>query len=205
MEPTSVAFSQNGKKLATDDGKGSIRLWDIATARQIGHRPPERGPPDEIISMAFSPDGKTLATDDDFPGPVRLWDVATGRQVGHGFGSDSPGAASEAFSPDGKILAIGTYGGSVQLWDIATAQQIGSLDTHSGQVDSVAFSPDGKTLATGDDSGAARLWDIATARSRPAAPSPAVPCPLSPWQWRSARTARPWQPTRGTARSGSGT
>ena len=153
--------------------------------------------------MAFSPDGKTLATDDDSNGPVRLWDVATGRQVGHGFGSGSPSTASVAFSPDGKILAIGTYGGSVQLWDVATGQQIGSLDTHSGQVNSVAFSPDGKTLATGDDSGAARLWDVATAQQD--RPRRHRRFPVLHAQWRSARTARPWPPTTGRARSGSGT
>ena len=88
-----MAFSPDGKTLATDDGEGSVRLWDIATARQIGpssqgRRPPRRGAIDGITSVAFSPDGKTLAAGD-FDGPVRLWDVATGRQVGHGFGSGS--------------------------------------------------------------------------------------------------------------------
>src|SRR4029077_13257006 len=100
------------------DGKGSIRLWDIATARQIGPTLKvatllRGGGFDGITSVAFSRDGKTLAAGAG-NGPVRLWDVATGRQVGHGFGSGSPGTASVAFSPDGTILAIGKYGGIVQ-------------------------------------------------------------------------------------------
>jgi len=67
-----------------------------------------------------------------------------------------------AFSPDGKTLAVGDFGGRVGLWDVATGRQIAALAEGSGAVYGVAFSPDGKTLAAGDSGGRVALWDVAT-------------------------------------------
>ncbi|MGO8956701.1 MAG: hypothetical protein ACLQFR_04925 [Streptosporangiaceae bacterium] len=115
----------------------------------------------QVYSVAFSPDGKTLASGDD--AMVRLWDVASRQQIGKPFdGSDGPHAV--AFSPDGKILATVDDGGKVRLWDVATRQQIGKpLTAYTDKIYQahLAFSPDGKTLAVGDDT-TVRLWDVAT-------------------------------------------
>jgi transcriptional regulator with XRE-family HTH domain len=115
-----------------------------------------------VYSVAFSPDGKTLAAGSD-DGSIRSWDLAT-RQPRRPV-TATGSVYSVAFSPDGKSLAAGSNDGSVRLWDVATSQQAGgALTAHTSRVDSVAFSRDGKTLAAGSDDGRVRLWDLATHR-----------------------------------------
>ena len=121
---------------------------------------------ENILSVAFSPDAKLLATSDT-NGEIHLWQVGGSKQLletrnfvslhGH-----IGGVQSVAFSPDGQTLASGSYDHTVRLWDIRTGQCLNVLEGHARWVWSVSFSPDGKTLASGAVDSTVRLWDVAT-------------------------------------------
>jgi len=169
-----VAFSPDGKLLATGYGNGYVRLWDPATEQAIG-APLPAAPGSGVNGVAFSPDGKLLATAGG-DGYVRLWNTATRQASGALLGPVTAGTMDAvAFSPDGKLLATAGSGGYVGLWDMATHRQIGKpLTGHTGQITSVAFSPDGKLLATaGGGDGTVRLWNPAT-RQPVGSPIPAA-------------------------------
>ena len=118
--------------------------------------------PEAVLSVAFSPDGKTLAAGD-AGGAVQLWAVATRQPIGVPLIGQGAPVNSVAFSPDGKTLATGDAVGTIRLWDVATGLPIGiPLSNGHASVIWVAFSSDGKTLATGDAVGTIRLWDVAT-------------------------------------------
>jgi WD40 repeat protein len=167
----SVAFSPDGKILATGSVDGTVRLWNVAaaTGRQI--RSLRTADPYGPTWVAFSPHGKTLATDSfsfipathSSRGTARLWNVATGQQIGQPDKVNLVDAV--AFSPDGKTLATGSLDGTARLLDVTTGQPISGrlaadiAKVNSG-VDAVAFSPDGKTLAAGSTDGTARLWNV---------------------------------------------
>jgi RNA polymerase sigma factor (sigma-70 family) len=170
----SVAFSPDGKTLASAGQDGSIHLWDLSTGKEQAAFPTRVG---AVYSAAFSPDGKTLAvagcgktftaTADDLT--VWLLDAATGKEQGalrgHTAGADPPaGVYFVAFSPDGKTLASAGLDGTVRLWDVSTAKEQATLKGHTREVYAAVFSPDGKIIASGSDDGTVRLWDAATGK-----------------------------------------
>ena len=114
------------------------------------------------ISVAWSPDGKRLATGsrDD---TAKVWDAETGKELltlsGH---EDS--VTSVAWSPDGKRLATGSWDDTAKVWDAETGKELLTLNGHRDAVSSVAWSPDGKRLATGSEDNTAKVWDAATGR-----------------------------------------
>ena len=118
-----------------------------------------------MTTLAFSPDGRLLATGDNgdqrSDGQVRLWDTATGDQHAELHGHTGP-VNTLAFSSDGGLLATGDDGrgsdGKLRLWDPATGRRHAELDGHTGPVNTLAFSPDGLLLATGDGNGFLRIW-----------------------------------------------
>ncbi|WP_328514066.1 trypsin-like peptidase domain-containing protein [Streptomyces mirabilis] len=115
-----------------------------------------------VTSVAFSPDGHTLATTS-LDKSVRLWDIATGKTRTILTRSGNL-ATSVAFSPDGHTLAIGGTDHTVHLWNVTTGKTRTTLTGHTDSVTSVAFSPDGHTLAASSDDNTARLWDATTGK-----------------------------------------
>jgi WD40 repeat protein len=155
-----LAFSRDGQTLASFSTDQTIKLWDVAAVPN----PLERG---GARLAAYAPDGQRLASaqGDD----VQLWDTTTWQVIatlkGRWSGTTERrivGITSLAYSPDGKILAIGSEDKTARLWDLATGQERFVLEGHTGQVWGVAFSPDGKLLATGSYDKTVRLWDVTT-------------------------------------------
>ena len=112
---------------------------------------------DQIESVAFSPDGKFVATASD-DRTARLWEIATGKDIRQFIGHEGQ-VKSVTFSPDGKYLLTGSDDTTARLWDVATGLEIRSFISHTGPVRSAVFSPDGKLILTASADRTARLWD----------------------------------------------
>jgi len=153
----SLGLSANGKTLAVGMRGPSVELWDVIARRRLRTlKVQDRA----VSSVAFSPDGKWLASGGWDGDTVTLWDLSTGRQ--HATLTGHTGSVSSLqFSPDSKVLASASRDATTRLWDVAAKKELARLEGHLNQVHSLAFSPDGRLLATGG-SGSVKLWNVAT-------------------------------------------
>jgi WD40 repeat protein len=156
---TAVAYSPDGKHLASACRDGTAKVWNAHTGERIlslaGHT-------NSVNDVSFSPDGRHLASASS-DGTVKIWDAQTGRELTTLKGHTS-GLGGLAYSPDGTRLATASSDLTVKVWRAAAGLAVSSLRGHGGPVSSLAFSPDGKRLVSASDNGTLKLWDVATGR-----------------------------------------
>ncbi|MCC5645886.1 serine/threonine protein kinase [Nostoc sp. CHAB 5824] len=130
-----------------------ITLGKISLANTLqGHK-------NSVLSVAISPDGKTLASSGG-DRTIKLWNLATGKQSSLNAYSQQVNAVM--ISPDGKTLVSGNDDSTIKIWNLATGKQIRTLTGHSDSVHALAISTDSQTLVTGSDDNTIKIWDLAT-------------------------------------------
>jgi WD40 repeat protein len=158
--PFSVAFSPDGKTIASGNQDKNIALWDVATRVNTGM--PLEGHADWVRNVAFAADGKLMASGGEDK-LVIVWDMSANPPAPRTQPGHTDGVLGVAFSPDSRLLASASRDKSIILWDADSGKPIGQpMRGHKGVVTSVAFSPDGKLLASASWDKTVILWDVAT-------------------------------------------
>jgi RNA polymerase sigma factor (sigma-70 family) len=176
-----LAFAPSGKVLAVgetalnamrarqerEEMDARIQLWDVTTGNKLREIPAHKYC---VKSLAFSPDGRVLASIGWSDRCIKLWDAETGKKLFE-FPCDCAGGVVR-FSPDGRILAWANSMGRIGLWEMASKKRRREFQGHVGAINSLVFSPDGKTLLSGSMDTTALVWDVTGLRNHDSAPGP---------------------------------
>jgi WD40 repeat protein len=163
-----LVFSRDGEQLASASSDGLVKLWDARRLdkEHLDGKPKPRVPPIRArvagpgLSVAFSPDGRRLATGGE-ENTVKIWDVETGRELRTIRGHNGD-VYTVAFSPDddGQWVASAGEDSAVKTWDSRTGKLVHSFRGHTGLVSGLAFSPDGRLLVSGSRDRTVKVWDV---------------------------------------------
>jgi hypothetical protein len=149
-----VAFSPEGRRLATASQDKTARIWEISSGKQL-HTLTHTG---DVRSVVFSPDGRWLATSTGKT--TRIWNTSSGKQL-HTL-THTLEAESVAFSPDGRWLATNSLN-TTHIWDTSSGKQLHTLTRDMSLVQAVVFSPDGRWLATSSFD-ATLIWELSSGK-----------------------------------------
>jgi WD40 repeat protein len=155
-----LAFSPEGKWLATAGGDHRLRLWDLETLQAEVVLPHHT---DAVHAVAWSPDGTRLASGGSDQ-TVRIFDTKTWKILATLEGHSAP-VLAVALLADGRAVSAGEDA-IVRVWDVAGKKQIAALEGHSGSVRAIAIAPGGATIATAGDDKSVKLWDAASLQPR---------------------------------------
>lgn len=161
-EVEALAFSPNGKWLASASQNGAVWLWEVETGKIDSTLP---GHQQGVQTVTFSPDGRILASGAKDK-TIRLWDVQQ-RSLLRTLTGHSGEVWEIAFSPEGKVLASASSDSTIRIWDAASGSVQHRLRGHNGAVRTLAFDPDtskGVLLLSGSSDRSIRLWEIKTGK-----------------------------------------
>lgn len=159
----SVGFSPDGRRIASSGARGLFTLSETATGKTIYESPPD--PNAAYASLAFSPNGRYIATANRTKENLRLWDGHTGRMLEGQFEGSRRPVEAVAFSPDGRFIAMGGVDHAIRLWEAESREPVGAPLEKAQGTSSLAFSADGRHLAAAslDNKIQIRVWDAPAA------------------------------------------
>ena len=163
---TSIAFSPDGKQLATNAGAGAA-IWDVASGRMVRQLQQLSG---SVSKLVFSPDGRRLAGVTFYAGAICVWDLQTGEQ----YGADRPGHFESPnslrfFNHDQQLASAGDDG-TIRIWNLADSKQLRAMhpvlesNGYGNWIRAMDVSPDGKYVVSSSLDDTVRLWETATGR-----------------------------------------
>jgi len=175
-----LAYSPDGRRLATASWDNTAKLWDTDSGREILTF---RGHTDVVRGIAFSPDGRFLATGS-YDLTVRVWDATGATEGAGGLLRTIPTVNDRSdyvftlthpsCHPDGRRVAVKSKDGSVRVWDVVAAKEVAVFRLHDLIIWATAFSPDGSRLTAGDVHGDVKVWDVATGQELWAGPGTGI-------------------------------
>jgi serine/threonine protein kinase len=156
-EVNAIAFSPDGKKIASGSDDRTIKIWSLNSRRKLRTL---KGHSDWVYTVAISPNGRTLSSGSK-DNKIKVWNLNTGQQLlslsGH-----SSYINSVAISPDGQKIASGSYDKTIKIWNLNTGQELRTLKGHATEVLSVAISPDIQKIASGSTDKTIKIWNLNT-------------------------------------------